>query len=268
MANGCVSMQEKDGLLNKHHHPGLLRIYGRNFFEWSDEEANTRVFRDAIIHEARLYRQFLITGFQHMHGRQSSISTIGTAPRSPPSTDDQSVDSECTVIAPVSKKDRSVSPTRRKSAKLGTHSPRDPQDFVRSWIFPPGLPVSGNADPNSHMPDTPAPRSSSEQVLPYRPPHVRHGAAANNSRQQLGSLLRQIRQSNASNISHGSAPTYHAPHSTAQNVRSSSYSYNQTPGMGHPNPRSRSDACNEISNIQSAVFEGFRESLGSRPTPK
>lgn len=261
-------MPEKDGLINKHHHPGLLRIYGRNFFEWSDEEANNKVFQDAILHEARIYRQFLITGFQHMHGRQSSISTIGTAPRSPPSTDNQSVDSERTVIAPVSKKDKSVPATHRKSAKLSTRTSHNPQDFVRNWIFPSDLPVSGKADPNSNIPDTPTSRPSNELVMPYRPPHVRHGAAANNNHQQSGGLLRQIHPSKASNLSHGLVPTYRAPHSTAQNVRSSSYPHNQTPGMGHANPRSRSDACNEVSNIPSTIFEGFRTSLEPRPAPK
>jgi len=248
--------------MNQHGHPGLLRLYGQYFFEWNKEMAKDLVFKDAIVYEARIFRQFVITGFQRMRGRQLSVSTIGTAPDSSPIQDDPT-DSERTVVTFI-KPAKPNPPSPETTIQVDSRGPGS-SDFSRNWTFPTGSPgASGETDANSTVPESPTPRPAAERIMPYRPPHARNSASASNSRGQRGRLGRQNRQSAGSSLSRNPPPTYYAPHATAHNVRSSS---DPDPfGMGRSvapaSQRSSSDAYRTIPNIYPSIFDGMRPPRG------
>jgi hypothetical protein len=271
MSHGCVSIPKEDGLMNQHGHPGLLRLYGQYFFEWSKEKSEELVFKDAIIYEARIFRQFIITGFQRNRGRQLSISTIGTAPSSSPIQDDRA-DSERTIVAvtrPVFRLPRPVSPETgiQISPQTSELVPRasGSTDFARNWTFPYGSPgMSGQTIANSSVPESPTPRPAAERIQPYRPPHARNAAGLSDARLQRGRGSRQSRQFAGSSMSRMPPPTYYAPHATAHNIRSSSDPdpFDANRPMAPASQRSISDFHRPISNIDGSIFDGIRAARG------
>lgn len=272
MSNGSVLRTENDGLLNKHTHPEIERIFGRFWFEWDDGVARNKIFKDAIIYEASVLRKFIITGFQQLHRRKSSISTIGTAPGSSPTHSLASVDSQRTISIsqsvsvnpnPASQESSTVSATSNMPSSLHEHS--------NDWNVP-GNPhaSSQRLDADQYLPDTPThrPRAS---VPPYRPPHQRPADQTKSRNQAVSWRMPQAQEVlvAGSTQSHTEIrPVYRAPHSTAQNVRSSSDPFGPVPSIAPTSHRSRSDAT-RLSNIDQRAFDELRAAgRGTRSAKK
>ncbi|CDM27316.1 hypothetical protein DTO013E5_4468 [Penicillium roqueforti] len=260
MSNGSVLRTENDGLLNQHTHPEVERIFGRFWFEWDDDVARSKIFKDAIIYEASVLRKFIITGFQQLHRRNSSISTIGTAPGSSPTHSLASVDSQRTISVShsgsvnsgrASRGSSTVSSTRNMSSSL--------LELTNNWN------ISGNSressqrlDSAQYLPDTPThrPRASAPA---YVPPHQRPDSAKSR-KQSVSWRMPQLQEATAGGSAQSQGdirPIYRAPHATAQNVRSSSDPFGPVPSLGPSSHRSRSDATH-LSNIDRQVFDEFR----------
>lgn len=264
MSHGCASIPNADGLMNQHGHPDILRVYGMNFFEWNEEVAKRMIFTDANIYEARLFREFLITGFQRMRGRQTSTSTIGTAPSTPPSPDDDDASSERTVVNVFhpARGNRVLPVTPTREDTRATSYP----DFARNWTFPmgPSVRFEHTDSTDTVVPETPTRLPATERIQPYRPPHARNATSGGNARNQRGYQRRR------DELSSGSAmnmppPTYYAPHATAQSVRSSSDPdpFGGARPMALISHRSNSDAHRANSHVRSSIFSRIQGSRGS-----
>ncbi|KAJ5484268.1 Nucleotide-binding alpha-beta plait [Penicillium expansum] len=261
MSHGSVLRTENDGLLNKHTHPEIERIFGRFWFEWDDGVARNKVFKDAIIYEASVLRKFIITGFQQLHRRKSSISTIGTAPGSSPTYSITSVDSQRTISvshsasvnpSPASQESSTVSVTSNTTSSLREHG--------NDWNVP-GIPCASSQrlDADQYLPDTPTHRPHAS-APPYRPPHQRPADQTKSRNQSVSWRMPQTQEAPATGSTQSHAemrPMYRAPHPTAQNVRSSSDPFGPVPSIAPASHRSRSDAT-RLSNIDRRVFDELR----------
>lgn len=261
MSNGSVLRTENDGLINKHTHPEIERIFGRFWFEWDDDVARNKVFKDAIIYEASVLRKFIITGFQQLHRRKSSVSTIGTAPGSSPTHSIASVDSQRTISGshnpsvnpgPTCQESSTVSASNNMASSLPGHG---------NTLNVPGYPrgSSQRLNTDQYLPDTPThrPRAS---VPPYRPPHQRPADPTNPRNQSVSWRVPQTQEAHAVGSTQSQAvirPVYRAPHPTAQNVRSSSDPFGPVSSIAPPGHRSRSDVT-RLSNIDRRAFDELR----------
>ncbi|CAG7943006.1 unnamed protein product [Penicillium salamii] len=129
-----------------------------------------------------------------------------------------------------------IRPFRRRAIRT-VH--RDPREFTKDWVFPltptaeePAAEEAADATPRAGSQSTEAVptanRPLSQQSSTYRPPHVRT-LTADNVASGVSDLVTRTRGMNMSTSSSGSsAATYHVPHATAQNVRSSSFSELET----------------------------------------
>ncbi|KAJ5952900.1 Nucleotide-binding alpha-beta plait [Penicillium vulpinum] len=247
MSNGSVLRTESDGLINKHTHPEIEQIFGKFWFEWDDNVARNKVFRDAINYEATVLRKFIITGFQQLHKRKSSISTIGTAPGSSPTHSVTSVDSERTISA---SRGASVDPSRAsRETSIGQ---------AGNNRNVPGTSRVSSQRIDEYPPDTPTPRPRAS-AAPYRPPHQRDPSVATKPR-NFSWRLSQSEEVPVAGSTHGQSPIrpiYHAPHQTAQNVRSSSDPFGPVPPVPRTGHRSRSDAT-RLSNVDHKAFDEIR----------
>ncbi|CAG8413976.1 unnamed protein product [Penicillium salamii] len=129
-----------------------------------------------------------------------------------------------------------IRPFRRRSIRTTL---RDPREFSRDWVFPltptseePAAEEVANAATRAESQPTEAvataDRPRSQQSGPYRPPHVRN-STADSASPGVSDLVTRTRGMNISTSSSGSSvATYHMPHATAQNVRSSSFSELET----------------------------------------
>ncbi|KAJ5427394.1 hypothetical protein N7465_002464 [Penicillium sp. CMV-2018d] len=266
VSHGAVLRTENDGLLNKDIQVVAVadQMFGTSWFEWSDEAARKKVFKDAIIYEASVLRKFIITGFQQLHRRTSSVSTIGTAPDSSPTQSVASVDSQRTISV---SHNRSVNPgpsyqeasTVSASASMVT---RDVQgvNILRDAASPRGSYQQPDTD-QSHLP-----RPS---VLPYRPPHQRPADPTKPRNQSVSWRMPQEAHVAGSTQSQAvTQPVYRAPHPAAQNVRSSSDPFGPVPSNAPPSHRSRSDAT-RLSHIDRQAIDELRAAgRGPRPSKK
>ncbi|CAI7650154.1 unnamed protein product [Penicillium glandicola] len=269
MSNGSVLRTENEGLPNKHTHPEIERIFGRFWFEWEDDVARNTVFKDAAIYEASVLRKFIITGYQHLHKRKSSISTIGTAPGSSPTHSLTSLDSERTISASHGD---SVNPGRTSQEALTTPAARDMTRRLNELglnLNAIGNPrdISQRLEADQYLPDTPT-RQAPSSVRPYIPPHHRDAHIPRN--QSVSWRMPQPQEAHVGGSTQSQAqirPVYRAPHPTAQNVRSSSDPFNPVPSAAPTSHRSRSDAT-RLSNIDRQVFHEFRPAGRGKPPAK
>ncbi|KAJ5824842.1 Nucleotide-binding alpha-beta plait [Penicillium robsamsonii] len=240
MSHGVVLRTENDGLINKHTHPEIERIFGRFWFEWHDDAARATIYKDAINYEASVLRKFIITGYQHLHKRNTSISTIGTAPASSPTHSTTSFDSERTISA---SRTASMNPGTASREGSTISTARDMTGSVErgdNWNIPGSTRASSQRlDADQYLSDTPT-RRAPPSVRPYRPPHQRDvSQSAHNWRMPRA----EDAPAASSNENQGPVrPGYRAPHATAQNVRSSSDPFAPGPPVAPSNHRSRSDA--------------------------
>lgn len=256
------------------------RLFGPNLFEWSEKASPTVLFRDSVNHESRMFRHFMITGWQSINQRNSSLSSIGGPPQSQEgdseSVDNESVISDRTVITAINR-NRTPAPPSAPPAYRRTgpayrrarvaHARDESQSFSRNWTFP-GAPAeqTTRAPPIPIEQETPTRRSRAPRVRPYRPPQLRNSASERNPFLEGGGTGDRGHRMSLSLESLGPPPTYRMPHTTAHNVRSQSYSYpvDQGPVLP-PNPqhsRSHSDVFHEFSQIDSSVFGSLREIYG------
>ncbi|KAJ5171092.1 Nucleotide-binding alpha-beta plait [Penicillium coprophilum] len=264
MSHGVVLRTDFDGLINKHTHPEIERIFGRFWFEWHDHVARETIYENAINYEAGVLRKFIITGFQHLHKRNSSISTIGTAPASPTHSL-TSNDSERTISA---SRTGSVNPSIATQEASTFSAPRDMARSVEDGNNR-NVPVNtrGNSQPlvsDQYLPDTPT-RRVPPSVRPYRPPHQR-----NVSERTRNWRMPQIQEAPVAGPSQSQdqiRPTYRAPHATAHNVRSSSDPFAPAPSAGPTSHRSRSDAA-RLSNFNRRVFDEWLAAGRGKPAKK
>jgi hypothetical protein len=236
MSKGSVLRTENDGLVNEHHDPRINRIFGRFWFDWHEDAARRMVFKDAITYEAGVLRKFIITGFQHVRGRKSSISTIGTAPDSSPNSSDIALDSERTTSVTQSS---SVDPSPASQQTLSFVTIDDLTSSFRRSGHDSDLPSTtrgGRSHGNitNQLPDTPT-RPPRVSVGPYRPPHTRTASGTGTACDQGNTWRMPHSQQHP-------RPGYYAPHPTAHNLRSSSDSFAPLPPVTQPSQRSRSDA--------------------------
>ncbi|KAJ9491009.1 hypothetical protein VN97_g2225 [Penicillium thymicola] len=273
MSHGSVLRTENDGLPNKHTHPELERIFGRFWFEWDDDVARKMVFKDAIIYDASVLRKFIITGFQQLHRRKSSVSTIGTAPGSSPTQSIASVDSQ-----------RTISVSHNPSVNPGP-TYEESSIVSASSNMPSSFPEHGNTSNVPGNPHGSSQRLDADQVLsgttpthrphasipPYRPPHQRPADSTTLRNQSVNWRMPQTQEAHAAGSTQSQAvvqSVYRAPHPTAQNVRSSSDPFDPVPSTAAPGHRSRSDAT-RLSNIDRRAFDELRASgHGHRPAKK
>ncbi|KAF4766814.1 hypothetical protein HAV15_010553 [Penicillium sp. str.  len=269
MSHGSVLRTENDGLINKDVHPDIELIFGRFWFEWDDDVARKKVFKDAIIYEASVLRKFIITGFQQLHRRQSSVSTIGTAPHSSPTQSVASVDSQRTISGshnpsvnpgPTYQESSTVSASTNMPGRLPEHG---------NTLNVPGNPRGSfqrlNAD--QYLPDTPT-HQPQPSAVPYRPPHQRPADPSKPRNQSVSWRLPQTQEAHVAGSTQSQdviRPVYRAPHPTAQNVRSSSDPFGPVPSIAPPGHRSRSDAT-RLSNVNRQAFDEFR-AAGRSPRP-
>ena len=270
MSNGSVLRTENDGLLNQHTHPEIERIFGRFWFEWDDGVARNKIFKDAIIYEASVLRKFIITGFQQLHRRKSSISTIGTAPGSSPTHSLTSVDSQRTISVSHSGSVNSGHASQDSSTVSATRNmPSSLHEYANNWNVPGNFRGSSQQlGVDQYLPDTPThrPRASAPA---YVPPHQRPDSTKSR-KQSVSWRMPQLHEATAvgSTQSQGEIrPMYRAPHATAQNVRSSSDPFGPVPPLGPSSHRSRSDAT-RLSNIDRQVFDEFRAAGRGAPFAK
>jgi hypothetical protein len=269
MSNGAVLRTENDGLINKHTHPEIERIFGRFWFEWDDDVARNKVFKDAIIYEAGVLRKFIITGFQQLHRRQSSVSTIGTAPGSSPTHSIASVDSQRTISVshnpsvnpgPTYQESSTVSAPNNMASSLPEHG-----NTLNVLGNPRGSSQRLNAD--QYLLDTPTHRPLASAPL-YRPPHQRPADPTKPCNQSVSWRMPQTQEAHAAGPTQSQAairPVYRAPHPAAQNVRSSSDPFGPVPSIAPPGHRSRSDVT-RLSNIDLRAFDEIR-AAGRSPRP-
>ncbi|KAJ5365636.1 Nucleotide-binding alpha-beta plait [Penicillium concentricum] len=266
MSHGVVLRTENDGLINKHTHPEIERIFGRFWFEWDDEAARNTIYKDAANYEASVLRKFIITGFQHLHKRNSSISTIGTAPPdSSPTHSTTSVDSERTISASRS---RSMNPSAASQQGSSFSTARNMPGSVddgNNWNAPGHTRgISQRLDADQYLPDTPT-RRAPPSVRPYRPPHHREvSEAARDWR------MPRAQQAPAAASSENQAPVrpiYRAPHLTAHNVRSSSDPFAPGPSVAPSSHRSRSDAA-RLSTVDRQAFDDLRAARRGKAAQK
>ncbi|KAJ5787785.1 Nucleotide-binding alpha-beta plait [Penicillium paradoxum] len=243
MSKGSVLRTEMNGLPNKHTHPQIERIFGAAWFEWTDSVAYEMKWDAAISYEKNVLRQFIITGFQNLRRRQSSISTIGTAPDSPDGSV-RSLDSERTISA-INSDSVNPSPAPDHISTLpaagyltgGAHPVghgrnvsvdvhRDFFGMVTHQYPMSGLPTF------QHRPSVP----------PYRPPHSRVS----------------VEQVDNWRMPHEGRSAYHAPHSTSHNVRSSSDPFGPGPSVFPASQRSRSDATRQMTSRDRQVSDSVR----------
>lgn len=272
MSHGSVLRTENDGLVNKHTHPEIERIFGRFWFEWDDDVARKKVFKDAIIYEAGVLRKFIITGFQQLRRRKSSVSTIGTAPGSSPTQSVASVDSQRTISAshnpsvnpgPAYQESSTVSASSNMASSLPKHG---------NTLNVPGNPRGSfqrlNAD--QYLPET-STHQLHASAAPYRPPHQRPADPTKPRNQSVSWRMPQTQEAHAGGSTQSQdviQPVYRAPHATAQNVRSSSDPFGPVPPIAPPGHRSRSDAT-RLSNIDRQALDGLRAAgRGSRSAKK
>ncbi|CAG8890419.1 unnamed protein product [Penicillium egyptiacum] len=268
MSNGSVLRTENDGLPNKHTHPEIERIFGRFWFEWEDDVARNMVFKDAIIYEASVLRKFIITGFQQLHRRKSSVSTIGTAPGSSPTHSLASVDSQRTISqSHTGSVNPSPAPQESSTASAASNRLRE---HGNNWNVPGNSrDISQRLDADQYLLDTPThrPRAS---IPPYIPPHQRSDSAKPR-KQSVTWRMPQTQEAPAVDSTQGQAeirPVYRAPHTTAQNVRSSSDPFGPVPSIAPSSHRSRSDAA-RLSNLDRRVFDELRAAgCGTRSAKK
>ncbi|KAF7518781.1 hypothetical protein PCG10_010558 [Penicillium crustosum] len=261
MSHGSVLRTENDGLINKHTHPEIERIFGRFWFEWDEDVARKKVFKDAIIYEASVLRKFIITGFQQLHRRQSSVSTIGTAPGSSPTQSVASIDSQRTIsgshnpsmnTVPTYQESSTVSASSNMASSLPEHG---------NTLNVPGNPRGSfqrlNAD--QYLPDTATHRPQAS-AAPYRPPHQRSADPTKPRNQSVSWRLPQSQEAHVADSNQSQdviRPVYRAPHPTAQNVRSSSDPFGPVPSIAPAGHRSRSDAA-RLSNIDHQAIDELR----------
>lgn len=271
MSNGSVLRTENDGLPNKHTHPEIERTFGRFWFEWDDDVARNKVFKDAIIYEASVLRKFIITGFQQLHRRKSSVSTIGTAPGSSPTHSHTSVDSQRTIsVAQSGSVDPSPASQESSTVSAASNMTRSLREHGHNRN------VSGNSrgssqqlDADQYLLDTPThrPRPS---VPPYIPPHQRSDTTKS-GKQSISWRMPQTQDAPAAGSTQSQAdiqPVYRAPHPTAQNVRSSSDPFGPVPSIAPTGHRSRSDAT-RLSNVDRQAFDELRAAgRGTRSAKK
>ncbi|OQE42224.1 hypothetical protein PENCOP_c004G05083 [Penicillium coprophilum] len=264
MSHGVVLRTDIDGLINKHTHPEIERIFGRFWFEWHDDVARDTLYKDAINYEAGVLRKFIITGFQHLHKRNSSISTIGTAPASPTHSL-TSNDSERTISA---SRTGSMNPSIATQEASTFSAPGDMARSVEdgnNWNVP--VNTRGNSQPhvsNQYLPDTPT-RRVPPSVRPYRPPHQRNVSGSTHNWR-----MPQIQETPVAGPSQSqdrTRPAYRAPHATAHNVRSSSDPFAPAPSAGPTSHRSRSDAA-RLSNFNHRVFDEWLAAGRGKPAKK
>ncbi|CAG7960199.1 unnamed protein product [Penicillium nalgiovense] len=271
MSRGSVLRTENDGLPNKHTHPEILRIFGRFWFEWDDDVTRKKVFKDAIIYEASVFRKFLITGFQQIHGRKSSVSTIGTAPGSSPTHSVASVDSQRTISqSHTGSVNPSPAPQGTSAVPTASNIASGPRERGTNRNVP-GNPcrLSQQLDADQYLLDTPThgPRTS---IPPYVPPHQRSDSAKAR-KPSVTWRMPQTQEAPAVGSAQGQAdfqPMYRAPHATAQNIRSSSDPFGPLHPVAPSSHRSRSDAA-RLSNIDRQAFDEFRAAgRGTRSAKK
>ncbi|KXG54358.1 Nucleotide-binding, alpha-beta plait [Penicillium griseofulvum] len=252
MSKGAVLRTENEGLTNKHTNPELERIFGQFWFEWNDDAARITIFKDAVTYEATVLRKFIITGFQHLHKRNSSGSTIGTAPDSPAHSQ-TSADSQRTVSA---SRTGSVNPS---------HASRGSSVVSASNMMTSRIPERGNTrgssqrlDADQYLSGT-SYRQAAPSVPPYRPPHQRD-VSETTRKQSANWRMPRTEEAPAAGSSKSqdrTRPVYRAPHATAQNVRSSSDPFAPVPSTAATSHRSRSDAA-RLSNIDRQAFDELR----------
>ncbi|KAJ5283006.1 hypothetical protein N7497_001831 [Penicillium chrysogenum] len=271
MSHGSVLRTENDGLRNKHTHPEILRIFGRSWFEWDEDVARKKVFKDAIIYEASVLRKFIITGFQQIHRRKSSVSTIGTAPGSSPTHSVASVDSQRTISqSHTGSMNPSPAPQGTSTVSTASNITSGPSNHDANRNVP-GNPrrLSRQLDADQHLLDTPThrPRAS---VPPYVPPHQRSDTAKAR-KPSVTWRMPQTQEAPAVGSAQGQTdfqPVYRAPHATAQNIRSSSDPFGPGPSIAPSSHRSRSDAA-RLSNFDRQVFDELRAAgRGTRSAKK
>ncbi|KAJ5825254.1 hypothetical protein N7474_002392 [Penicillium riverlandense] len=225
MANGRVPDTSTHGLEQRHHHPQLMKIYGKVWFQWNEVVARKKRFIDAIAYERRVMREMVVTGYLYVSGNLTTVSSIGTAPKSTTSPA-KSVDSQKTVCGSggvslplaqrtstrTSSSSTSASATLysssqdsvgRSSSGLSNSCQRNnkSQDGIgHVWMFPPAptSTVSSSTD-NLYVPTMPGPQTS--QVSPYVGPLVNHPTAPFAMHRSRGSI---------------SSPTY--PHQSSGQV--------------------------------------------------
>lgn len=272
MSHGSVLRTENDGLPNKHTLPELERIFGRVWFEWDNDVARKKVFKDAIIYDASVLRKFIITGFQQLHRRQSSVSTIGTAPDSSPTQSIASVDSQRTIS--VSHNPSVKGPAYEESSIVSASS-NMPSSFPEhgNTSNVPGNPhgSSQRLDADRVLSDTTLTHRPHASIPPYRPPHQRPADSTTLHNQSVNWRMPQTQEAHAAGSTQSQAvvqSVYRAPHPTAHNVRSSSDPFGPVPSTAASGHRSRSDAT-RLSNIDRRAFDELRASgHGSRPAKK
>lgn len=240
MSHGSVLRTEEDGLCNKHGHPDIERIFGMFWFEWDHEVARKLVFKNAITYEAGVLRKFIITGFQHLRRRTSSISTIGTAPHSSPNHSISSLDSERTISAMHSGSVNRPAPQQAYTLSSAGGITSNFRRLGHDWNVPGNSRGGSRAiDTDQFPPDTPT-RQPRRSVQPYRPPHSRFATSSSTPYDQAENWRVPQDQTRTS---------YYAPHPTAHNVRSSSDPFGPLPSAASNNQRSRSDASRQMANI-------------------
>ncbi|KAJ5932042.1 hypothetical protein N7516_006531 [Penicillium verrucosum] len=273
MSHGSVLRTENDGLPNKHTLPELERIFGRVWFEWDNDVARKKVFKDAIIYDASVLRKFIITGFQQLHRRQSSVSTIGTAPDSSPTQSIASVDSQRTISV---SHNPSVNPgPAYEESSIVPASSNMPSSFPEygNTSNVPGNPhgSSQRLDADRVLSDTTPTHRSHASIPPYRPPHQRPADSTTPRNQSFNWRMPQTQEAHAAGSTQSQAvvqSVYRAPHPTAHNVRSSSDPFGPVPSTAASSHRSRSDAT-RLSNIDRRAFDELRAAgHGPRPAKK
>ncbi|KAJ5342165.1 Nucleotide-binding alpha-beta plait [Penicillium brevicompactum] len=261
-------------------------LFGPNFFEWSDNASPKILYKDSVAHESRMFRHFIITGWQRLNQREASISTIGGPPQSShagdnESLDNESVDSDRTVMTRVHKpKTPAPPPAAPAYRKTGPpyrrarvpHARDNSESFSRNWTFPnrqADEPMPANPGPIEQ--ETPTRRPKGDRARPYRPPQLRNSLTERDPFVEAGPSEDRSHRKTFS-LESLAPPTYYMPHATAHNVRSSSYSYPAPQGSTlAPDPQhnraqselfreARSEMYREINQIESSVFDIMRES--------
>ncbi|KUM66463.1 hypothetical protein ACN42_g572 [Penicillium freii] len=266
VAHGAVLRTENDGLLNKDIEVVAVanRMFGTTWFEWAEAVTRTTVFKDAIIYEASVLRKFIITGFQQLHRRTSSVSTIGTAPGSSPTQSVASVDSQRTISV---SHNRSVNPgpsyQEASIVSASTSMASSVPENVNT------LNVPGNRRGSFQQPNTDQSHPPRPSVLPYRPPHQRPADPTKPRNQSVSWRMPEEAHVAGSTQSQAvTQPVYRAPHPAAQNVRSSSDPFGPVPSNAPGNHRSRSDAT-RLSHIDRQAIDELRAAgRGPRPSKK
>ncbi|KAJ5194421.1 Nucleotide-binding alpha-beta plait [Penicillium cf. griseofulvum] len=253
MSKGAVLRTENEGLINKHTHPAIERIFGRFWFEWHDDAARVTTFKDAVNYEATVLRKFIITGFQHLHKRNSSVSTIGTAPGSSPTHSHTSADSERTVSA---SRTGSANPAESSALSASSVMTSSIPEHGSNWSVPGNTRGSSQRlDADQYLSGTSS-RQAPPSVRPYRPPHQRD-VSETTRKQSANWRMPRTEEAPAAGSSKSqdrTRPVYRAPHATAQNVRSSSDPFAPVPSTAATSHRSRSDAA-RLSNIDRQAFD-------------